>query len=103
MRFAARTAAVRQKLMSLGRIEVEHQPGTYVSGTRARWLIQARRARLVNGKLQLPQGEGPGGRGDGRREPRTVWSAYSSAGAPNRARIRWLSGYHMNGDAVNHG
>src|SRR6185312_6105670 len=35
VRFAARTAAVRQKLMSLGRIEVEHQPGTYVSGTRA--------------------------------------------------------------------
>lgn len=87
----------------MGRIELEQEPGHFISGTRARWLLQARRARLTaGGKLQLIscEREGKPAREAGER---TQWSAYSSSGARNFSGTRWLAGYHMNGDAVNHG
>jgi hypothetical protein len=72
--------------MAMGRLEIEQTPGAYISGTRARWLLQAGRAQMTTaGKLRLLASEG-----SGRTEPRLIWSAYSA-------------GYHMNGDAINRG
>lgn len=91
--------------MAMGRMELEQEPGIYVSGTRARWLIQAGRARVSGtGKLQmLTTAADRGGRARTGALERTAWSAYSSAGAHNSSGTRWLAGYHMNGDAINHG
>ena len=94
--------------MSQGRIEIEQEPGVFVYGARARWLLQARRARLTpEGKLRILHGcaharpgMAPGPAADS--GPRVEWSAYSSVGVPNRSGTRWLRGFHMNGDAVNH-
>ena len=97
-------AGRRDHKMAMGRMEIEGAPGEYVSGARARWLLQARRARLTgDGRLELlcaPPGR-HAGRGVG--EARVQWSGYSSSGAANRSGTPWLAGYHMNGDAINHG
>ena len=88
--------------MSMGRIELEEQPGGYVSGTRARWLLQGRRANLTSaGKLHLLSVGGTHAKGH--RQDRTQWSGYSSSGARNYSGTQWLAGFHMNGDAINHG
>lgn len=95
--------------MSAGRMPVHGQPGTWVSGKRARWLVAARRARILpNGELQILHGAAHAQPADGRdpiasQGPPIEWSAYSSCGVRNRTGIRWLNGYHMNGDAINHG
>jgi hypothetical protein len=91
--------------MAMGRIELEREPGVYVSGTRARWLIQAGRARLSGtGKLRmLTAATERGGHQAAGSVERTAWSAYSTSGARNYSGTRWLAGYHMNGDAINHG
>jgi hypothetical protein len=91
--------------MAMGRMEIEQEPGVYISGTRARWLIQAGRARVSGaGKLRmLAAPADDGGRPKAGVIERTAWSAYSSAGARNYSGSRWLAGYHMNGDAINHG
>jgi len=90
--------------MAQGRIELEHTPGTYVSGARARWLIQARRAEMSpSGCLRLLAGTPGAGRGreSGETEKRTTWSSYSGAGARNLSATAWLKGYRMNGAAIN--
>ncbi|HXR96980.1 MAG TPA: hypothetical protein VN709_03970 [Terriglobales bacterium] len=85
-------------------MEIEGQPGRFVNGTRARWLIQARRARLTgNGKLTLLPGPE-----DDRREARddgapVRWGAFSRVGVTNQSGWRSLDGYRMNGAAINHG
>ena len=94
--------------MSMGRIEVDSEPGVYVSGARARWLLQARRAQLTSaGKLQILHGrahaDGSVSGGGLPGEERVIWSAFSSSGVRNLSGTRWLRGYHMNGDAVNRG
>jgi len=89
--------------MSLGRLEIENAPGTYVSGTRARWLMQSGRARLgANGTLRMLQADGRSAR-PADREPRARWGAYSNSGTRNASETAWLRGYHMNGDAINRG
>lgn len=93
-------------IMSMGRIEIEHEPGVFVSGTRARWLLHARRAVLTgSGKLHLISADEGGARSktEVRGRDRTEWGAYSSSGARNCSGTRWLAGFHMNGDALNHG
>jgi len=93
--------------MSSGRMPVHEQPGTWVSRSRARWLISARRARILpSGELQILHGTAHARPAEGRDPiaetgPPVEWSAYSSAGVRNCSGIRWLDGYHMNGDAVN--
>jgi hypothetical protein len=86
--------------MAQGRMEIEQEPGTFVSGARARWLIQARRAQAAGpGKLRLLL-EPPGTATRDERE-RTRWSSYSSAGVRNYSGKAWLHGFHMNGAAMN--
>lgn len=91
--------------MAMGRMEIDGQPGRYVNGTRARWLIQARRARLAgNGKLTLlgePEGKARESRDDDDAPVR--WGAFSRVGVTNHSGWRCLDGYHMNGAAMNHG
>ncbi|HEY7839182.1 MAG TPA: hypothetical protein VIC54_11355 [Terriglobales bacterium] len=90
--------------MSMGRIEIEEQPGVYVSGTRARWLLQGRRANLTSsGKLHLLSAGTGATHAKEPRQDRTQWSGYSSSGARNYSGTHWLAGFHMNGDAINHG
>lgn len=86
--------------MAQGRLEIEQEPGTYVSGARARWLLQARRAEVTGaGRLRLLGGP-PQGKAAGRAE-RMRWSSYSSAGVRNSSGQPWLKGYRMNGAAMN--
>lgn len=92
--------------MSMGRLEIEGEPGAYISGSRARWLLQARRACLgPSGRLRLLPGPAaaPGGANRDEGGPRVLWSAYSSAGVRNRSGIGWLGGYRMNGGVINRG
>jgi hypothetical protein len=90
--------------MSMGRMEVEGAPGTYVSGARARWLLQARRAQIAGpGRLRLLAPASGAGAGAAAEPLGAAWSAYSSAGARNCSGRRWLDGYRMNGGAVNRG
>ena len=90
--------------MAQGRIELEDTPGTYVSGTRARWLIQARRAEMSpSGCLRLLAGASGAGRG---RESGVTESARRGPPIPEPAgetwsATAWLKGYRMNGAAIN--
>ncbi len=89
--------------MSMGRMEIDGAPGTYITGARARWLLQARRAQITApGRLRLLQGASGRGR-PAAAELGAAWSEYSSAGARNCSGQRWLDGYCMNGGAVNRG
>lgn len=86
--------------MAQGRMEIEQEPGTFVSGARARWLIQARRAQPAGpGKLRLLCAPPQPAAAD--RTERTRWSSYSSTGVRNCSGKAWLKGYHMNGAAMN--
>ena len=88
--------------MALGRVEIEQAPGTYLSGSRARWLLQARRARLTaNGKIVLFD-TGGASRPEGCDTP-VRWTGYSGGSTGARRLARVLAGYHMNGDLVNRG
>ncbi len=85
----------------MGRMAIEGAPGTYISGARARWLLQARRAQIAApGILRLLDGAGGSTRSPS-GELGAAWSAYSSAGASNCSGQRCLKGYRMNGGAVN--
>lgn len=75
----------------------------YISLSRARWLVSARRARFLQpGELQILYGPAhatdPGERV---RDAHIVrWSAYSNLGLPNPAGMPWLRGVRMNGAAL---
>lgn len=74
--------------------------GGYVSLSRARWLVAARRARFLgNGELLIGASQDGGG-DEAANEPRTRWTAYSNVGLPNPARVAWLRGVRMNGAAM---
>ena len=89
--------------MSMGRMEIENAAGTFVSGARARWLLQGRRAQIAGpGKLRLLTSGGMRA-GTPTEALGPEWSAYSSAGARNASGRRWLDGYRKNGGAVNRG
>ncbi len=82
------------KLMAQGRMELEGEPGRYVSRGRARWLMGEGLARAtVHGTLALRPGAGI----DAAElsEHRLWWSPYSGRGG--------RQAFHMMGDAVNHG
>jgi len=88
--------------MAMGRVELDQSPGTFVSGSRARWLLQARRARLTaSGTILIFDAEGvspPNG-----QHTLTSWTGYSGGRGFARRYARVLAGYHMNGDLVNRG
>lgn len=78
--------------------------GEYVSLSRARWLVTARRARFLGtGELAILHGTAhaiPGAGGGTADETVVRWSAYSNVGLPNAARLSWLRGVRMNGAAM---
>ena len=66
----------------------------YVSLSRARWLVTARRARFfATGELQIFARAA-------RRDETVRWTAYSNVGLPNPARAKCLRGVLMNGAAM---
>ncbi|MGH9489008.1 MAG: hypothetical protein ACRD17_00730 [Terriglobales bacterium] len=86
-----------------------HGTDEYISLSRARWLISARRARFVTAReIQITSGEihaEPGAGAAARDAADTTlvyWGAYSGGGAPNPARSPWLRGLRMNGAVLRH-
>lgn len=86
-----------------------HGSNEYVSLSRARWLVSARRARFVSpaeiqilyGAAHARPGAGAAAR-DAADQTLIAWSAYSSSGAANPTRSRWLRGVRMNGAVLRH-
>jgi hypothetical protein len=91
-----------------GRVRIFGQPNEYISLSRARWLISARRARFMpSGELQILCGtahslDAPKANPDGEGPP-IHWSEFSGEEKRRRLGTRWLSGYRMNGGAINRG
>ncbi len=86
-----------------------HGTNEYVSLSRARWLVSARRARFVSaeelqilyGAAHARPGAGAAAR-DAADQTLVSWGAYSSSGAANPTCSRWLRGLRMNGAVLRH-
>lgn len=93
--------------MSKFRVRVEGEPQQYVSLSRARWLVAARRARfLSSGNLQILYGTAhsePGSAHAQESGPPIRWTEYSGSPVPKKISGPWRFGYRMNGGAVNRG
>lgn len=89
--------------MSIGRFEIDRNPGGYISGNRARKLLQEGRARITReGKLCLFQPvQAAVGAGEPEAERRMPWTAYSGVWPRMGHRERWPQGFRMNGSVVN--
>ncbi|MGH9535650.1 MAG: hypothetical protein ACRD2E_12420 [Terriglobales bacterium] len=86
-----------------------HGTDEFVSLSRARWLVSARRARFLSPReIQILYGAAHAvpGAGAAAREAAdpalTHWAAYSGGGGANPARARWLRGWRMNGAVLRH-
>lgn len=81
----------------------------YVSLSRARWLVAARRAHFVSpreiailyGGIHATPGAGAAAR-ESADHTLIYWGAYSSSGAANPAHYPWLRGVRMNGAVLHH-
>lgn len=81
----------------------------YISLSRARWLVSARRARFVSpreiailaGAIHAVPGAGAAAR-EAADATLIYWGAYSGSGAPNSTHSPWLRGVRMNGAVLRH-